>query len=268
MAEGFVQAPGSTLYYEEGGSGPALVLMHEGIADSRMWDDQWDALRERHRTIRFDHRGFGKSTDPHGEFSRAEDALAVIDHLGIKQATFLGASMSGAVAIDLALDYPERVWAQVLLAAAPHGYDAWSEEAQRLDAEEEKALEVGDIERVIEINAHMWIRGPSRTAADLDPGFLARAMQLLRENTGREGEGPVRWLDPPAVGRLSEIQAPTLVLATEHDFPDTITTSRFLAERIPGAQFEIIAATAHIPNMERPQEFNRIVLEFLDSTRP
>jgi len=260
-----VPVPDGSLYSSEAGDGPALVLMHEGIADSRMWDDQWDTFREQYRTIRFDHRGFGKSTDPHGEFSRAKDAIAVIDHLGIKRAAFLGASMSGAVAVDVALGYPDRVWALILLAAAPHGYDAWSDEAQRLDAEEEKALEAGDIERVIEINAHMWIRGPSRTAADLDSEFLARAIQLLRENTGREGEGPVRWLDPPAVGRLSEIRAPTLVLATEHDFPDMITTSRFLAERIPGAQFEMIAGAAHIPNMERPEEFNQLVLEFLDS---
>jgi 3-oxoadipate enol-lactonase len=268
MEEGFVAVPGGQLYYDAAGNGLAFVLMHEGIADSRMWDDQWDSFSEQYRTVRFDHRGFGKSTDPHGEFSRAEDTVAVMDHLGIERAAILGPSMSGAVAIDLALGYPDRVWALILLATFPHGYDSWSEESQRLDAVEEKALEAGDIERVIELNAHMWIRGPSRTAGDLDPEFLARAMQLLRENTGREGEGPVRWLEPPAVGRLADIRVPTLVMVSDHDFPDMITTSRFLAERIPGARFEVLAGAAHLPNMERREEFNRIVLDFLDSVRP
>ena len=175
--------------------------MHEGIADSRMWDDQWDVFRKQYRTIRFDHRGFGKSTDSHGEFSRAEDAVAVMDHLGIKRAAILGASMSGAVAIDVALGYPDRVWALVLLAAAPHGYDAWSEETKHLDAEEEKALEAGDIERVIELNAHMWVRGPSRTDADLDPeSWPVLCSYFAKTPAVRAKVRCAGWIRPPWAG--------------------------------------------------------------------
>jgi pimeloyl-ACP methyl ester carboxylesterase len=90
---------------------------------------------------------------------------------------------------------------------------------------------------------------------------------MLAHNLPREGEGEARNLEPLAAGQLGEIFAPTLVIVGDKDAPEIVDSSRLVAEEIPGARLEVISGVAHVPNMERPEEFNRIVLEFLDSIR-
>jgi pimeloyl-ACP methyl ester carboxylesterase len=111
----------------------------------------------------------------------------------------------------------------------------------------------------------MWVDGPSRTPEQVDPAVRTRVREMLAHNLPREGEGEAHDLEPLAIGRLREINAPALVIVGDKDAPEIITSSRLLAAEIPDARFEMMAGVAHVPSMERPEEFNRLVIEFLDS---
>jgi pimeloyl-ACP methyl ester carboxylesterase len=263
MPELFVNVPGGRIFCETVGRGEPLILIHAGIADSRMWEPQVDPLSQKHQAIRYDVRGFGRSSDPAGDFRHYEDLLAVVDKLDIRAASLVAVSMAGSIAIDFALAYPERVRALVLVATGPNGYDRWGDEIRRGWAEENEALAAADLERAVEINLRMWVDGPRREASEVDPAVRARVREMLELNLPRDGEGEALDLEPLAIGRLHEIDRPTLVIAGDKDQPDIIDSSRLLAREIRGARMEELAGVAHVPNMEKPEEFNRLVLDFL-----
>jgi pimeloyl-ACP methyl ester carboxylesterase len=265
MAEGYVEVPGGRLFYEASGTGEPTILIHAGIADLRMWDEQAAALSQRFQVVRYDVRGFGRSSDPAGDFRHHDDLLAILDDMNIRAANLVSVSMAGSIAIDFTLEYPERVRALVLVATGPNGYDRWSDEIRRGWAEENEALAVADIERAIEVNLRMWVDGPRRQAHEVDASVRARVSEMLQLNLPREGEGEALDLEPMAIGRLGEIDKPTLVIVGDEDQPDIIESSRMLARQIRGAQMEEITGVAHLPNMEKAEEFNRLVLGFLAS---
>lgn len=265
MTDGLATVSDGALHYEVLGDGPALVLVHAGIADCRMWDDQMAVFSASHRVVRYDVRNFGRSSIAAKDFAHHEDLRDLLKQLGIDRATILGVSMGGTLTIDFALGYPQMVSALVLVATGPNGYDRWGDEIKQGWADENAALDAGDMERAIEINLRMWIDGPSRASEEVDPGVRARVREMLAHNLPREGEGEAQDLDPLAAGRLGEIDVPTLVIVGEKDSPDIIASSRLLAEGIRGGRLEVVSGVAHVPNMERPEEFNRLVLEFLDS---
>ena len=120
----------SGLSYEAAGDGAAVLLMHAGISDRRMWDGQWAALAERFHAIRFDARGFGASADPSRPYTLHGDALDVLDALEVERAAVVGASMGGGAALDMALAVPHRVSALVTVNSTPSG---WSPAAIRGD---------------------------------------------------------------------------------------------------------------------------------------
>jgi 3-oxoadipate enol-lactonase len=105
---GFAEVNGASLYYESLGQGEPVVLLHAGIADGRMWDEQFGTFAEGYRVVRYDRRGFGRSAMVDGTYSHHDDLRGVLDHLGIEHASFVGCSMGGGAAIDFALGHPER----------------------------------------------------------------------------------------------------------------------------------------------------------------
>lgn len=115
------------------------------------------------------------------------------------------------------------------------------------------------------MTARLWVDGPSRTPAQVDPGVRRRVLQMLHDNHAAESddEGKPMRLNPPARGRLSEIHVPTLVVLGDADLPGVLVDGDIIAGGIPGARKAIMHGVAHAPNMERPEEFNRIVLDFL-----
>ena len=186
---------GGQLYYEAVGEGPVLVLVHAGIADSRMWDSQMPAFSNTHRVVRYDVRNFGLSSIAEKDFAHDEDLKALLEHLNIDQATVLGVSMGGTLTIDFALAYRHMLSALVLVATGPNGYDRWGDEIRQGWAEEEAALKAGDMERAIEINLRMWVDGPFRAPGAVDPAVRARVHEMLAHNLPREGEGEARDLE-------------------------------------------------------------------------
>lgn len=257
------------LYYEVAGSGPAVVLLHEGIADSRMWDDHFAALAERYHVLRYDLRGFGRSTLPGGPFSHADDLRALLDVAGIDRAALVGASFGARVAVDFAVVHPGRVAALVLAVPGIRGKE-WSADVQRAWQEEEAALESGDLGRAVEVNLRTWVDG-MRKPGSADPAVRARVaemqLQAFRVQVpayeSDSPPGPEAKPDPPSVDRLGEIAAPTLLLVGEHDVPDIRDNAELLATSIPGARLEVFPDVAHMLPMERPDAFTAVVLDFL-----
>lgn len=246
---------------------PAVLLIHAGVADSRMFDPNAAALAERFRVVRYDMRGFGRSSLPPGEFSNHEDALGVLDHSGVKKAHLLGVSFGGVIAIELALANPERVGRLVLGAANVRGIDP-SERVRAFWEEEEALLDDGKLAEATELNLRLWVDGPHRQPGEVDPAVreAVRVMQMAAFEVP-EPEGPeVDEIepDPPASTRLADLTMPTLVLCGDLDLPDKLELSERLGRELPDARFEVIQAAAHMLNMERPDEFNRAVLAFLD----
>jgi 3-oxoadipate enol-lactonase len=262
------------LYYDEAGSGPALVLIHEAVADSTMWDDLVDELARTNRVVRYDLPGFGRSPLPPGPFSHVRDLAALFDGLGIDRASVVGVSNGGRIALEYTLLHPDRVDALVLVAPGLPGWE-WSEEMERIDEQEDALIAAGDIEGAAEHAVQVWFDGPHRSPADVDADLRERALEMNRRAyaiqipayAAPEPPGPVEWLDPPASARLEEVRAPSLVVAPELDHPDILGICDLLAAGIPGARKVSMPGVAHFAPMERPDEFSRLVLDFLADAR-
>jgi pimeloyl-ACP methyl ester carboxylesterase len=184
----------------------------------------------------------------------------------------LGCSIGGAIAIDFTLAYPERVTALIPVASAVSGYDpeetdvAAKEERERLFAEVNAAYDRGDLQQAAHLLAQVWMDGPKRSPDQVDPRVRARAVSMLLDLFELpEDEGAEQLLEPPAASRLAEIKVPTLVVVGDYDDERILLAADYLAEGIPGARKVVIPGVAHYPNMERPAEFNRLVLEFLEA---
>jgi 3-oxoadipate enol-lactonase len=254
------------LHYEVAGEGPPVVLVHEGIADSRMWEPQWASFPPAHRTVRYDMRGFGETPISPGSFSHARDLVGLLERLALGPAAIVGVSLGGRVALEVAVARPELVSALVLVGAALPGHD-WTEETQAGWAEEEAALERGDLDAAVELNLRMWVDGPGRSSTDVDADVRARVAVMQRRAFELQlSVGDAAEEEPlvPDIGqRLTEISVPTLIVVGEEDRPDIHAIADRLAASIPHARRASIPATAHVPSLERPDEFDRIVLGFL-----
>ena len=277
---GFAQVSGARLHYEVRGDevgvapedlGPyatptpteTLVLIHAGIVDCRMWDRQLDAFARRYRTVRYDMRGFGRTVvEERVPYSHHEDLRALLDVLGAGRALLVGCSMGARTAIDFALLYPERTQALVLVGPTVGGFEPDVDPPEELVA----ADEAGDLERLSELEVRVWVDGPYRDPGGVDPAVrdLVRDMNLIALKNEASGVGDERQPETPAVDRLAEIRVPTLVIVGDLDQPETVAAADLLEERLPNARKVVMPGTAHLPNMERPEDFNRIVLGFLD----
>ena len=188
-----------------------------------MWDGQWDAFAAGYRTMRCDLRGWGRSPIEPVRFSNARDVSELCAQLGIERASFVGISMGGTAALELALERPELVAALVLVGAGLPGHD-WSDAVRALQAEEDEALARGDVDAAIDANLRLWLAGPNRGLDDVDAGVRSLVAEMLRQAIAN-------WLpvlesaeeEPFAAdvsGRLGEIACPVLVLVGEEDVED------------------------------------------------
>jgi len=255
------------LYREVAGAGSPVVLVHEGVCDSRMWDPQWETFQRTHRVVRVDLRGFGRSPFVPGTYSHPGDLIAVLDELALGPAALVGVSLGGGVALQVAVARPDLVSALVLVGSGIRGHE-WSEDVTRAWEEEEAALERGDLDAAVEVNLRIWVDGPYRSPDEVDAGvrrkvgeMQRRALELYLDGGAAADE---EALVPDIGARLGEIGVPTLVLVGELDVPDIQALAARLQREIPGARSATIAGAAHVPTMERPDEFAELVLRFLD----
>jgi len=262
-----VNAPDG-IHAETAGAGPPLVLVHAGICDSGMWDPQWRTLAGRHRLIRHDMRGFGRSPVPPGAYSHARDLLAVMDAAGVAEAVVVGASMGGRVALEVAVARPERVSALVLVGSGLPGHQ-WSDAVKEYWAAEDEAIERGDLAAAAEVNVRFWIDGPGRRPEEVDPELRrhAHAMQLRALELQVPSYLEVGDLEEPLVpdlgDRLGAVTQATLVVVGEADQPDIHSIARRIAASLPDTTEASIPDAGHLPSMERPEAFDGILAAFL-----
>ncbi|HUK93740.1 MAG TPA: alpha/beta fold hydrolase [Gaiellaceae bacterium] len=258
------------LYAEVAGEGQPVVLVHAGICDSRMWDPQWETFPRSHRVLRYDLRGFGRSPLEAGSYSHAQDLIRLIESNGLAPASLVAVSLGGRVALETAVARPELVDVLVLVGSGLPGHD-WSDEMEATWAEEEAAFEAGDLDTAVEINLRVWVDGPNRRPEDVDPAVRSAVAEMQRRafelQLPFEETADEELLVPDLADRLPEIAAPTLAVVGEEDVPDMQAIGDRLAAEIPGATRAAIANAAHVPNLERPAEFDELVLPFLDSVR-
>jgi 3-oxoadipate enol-lactonase len=264
------------LAHEVTGSGPApaagwgssVLLVHAGIADRRMWDDQVRPFAEAGWTvIRPDLPGFGETPPPDRPVALWAALRDLLDHLGVEQAAVVGASLGGRAAVDLALAAPDRVRALVLVGSGLAGHPFQEPALFELWDRSEGAIERGDHLEAARVELDTWVVGMDRDPSAVTPEVRRRVEAMLLAAYAH-GEADLEEPDPPAAGRLGEVAAPALVLVGEHDRPDIHAMADALAAGIPRAERVLLAGTAHLPNLERPEEFNRVVLEFLAKAVP
>jgi pimeloyl-ACP methyl ester carboxylesterase len=261
---------GRLCFEDSGTRKPALVLGHAAFLDSRMWDAQFDALRARFRVIRYDMLGFGCSDRASGPRSRRHDLLSLLKHLGVTRAHLVGCWMGGEIALDLALEYPALVETLTLVNSTPGGFEPQGQ-APRYLFEMIEATQRGDIDRASELQLRIWVDGPRREPAQVDAALRARAAQMNRifVINGTWGVADARPLDPlmpPAIGRLGDVRARTLVVTGLHDDAEILRAADLMQAGIAGARRAEIADSAHVPSLERPKAFNRALLAFLDDS--
>lgn len=259
---GFAEVNGATLYYEAAGAGHPLCMLHGHLLDSGQWDTQFAAFARHYRVIRYDERGYGQSSTPTEPFAHHEDLRALLAFLGIEHAYIMGCSGGGAAAIDFALAYPGMADALILVGAALSGYPPSAPDAQMgaIDA----AYERGDIEQTVELLLQRWTDGVGRAPEQVNPQarthIRAMTTHLLTRPTADEHE---RSLEPPAFGRLGEIQAPALAIVGANDLPRIIDVASRVEQQAPRARKVVMPDAGHHPNIEHPDQFNQIVLDFL-----
>lgn len=262
---GFAAINATNIYFEAKGNGKALLLLHAGVGDSRMWDFQFEGFSRTYFVIRCDLRGFGRTRMQPGFFSYQDDIAALLRHLGVEHVAIIGASFGGKIAIDFALTYPEMLTALILVDPALGGYTFESEDMLAFLTAEDEALERNDIVEATELNLKMWVNGNNRNAQDVNTEVRERVreMQLNIFSQPEITDVEEKELSPPAIERLEEIKLPTLVIVGDKDVAEFQAISKRIAERIQNARHMVIQDAAHLPNMERPQVFNQIVLDFL-----
>jgi 3-oxoadipate enol-lactonase len=240
------------LWYEDSGSGPPVLLLHEGVVDSRIWDPFLPLVRDRLRTIRYDQRGYGRSPMWDGPYSPVDDLISVLDAAGVNRAALVGTSRGGRIAAATALERPERVSALVLVAASVAGRPLEIEGTPEQEARWEAAEASGDVAELAELDMAIW--APMGVDDELRAMFVENA-------EASNAEDPV--VEQPSFDRLGEITVPTLVVTGGRDLPALAEVGELLAHEIPGARRAVIEDADHMVQWRAPEELAHLVLDFL-----
>lgn len=276
VTQGHAAVHGVRLYYERAGQGRTLVFLHAGIADHRMWDTQFFALAEEYDVIRYDLRGYGQSlsgetVDPKQvmqsgqEYHHSQDLYILLRTLAVEAATLIGSSLGGSVAIDFALEQPAMTQGLVLIGTVPSGYELSGAVPVTLQ-HFVGAYQSGNLAQAAELATQLWFDGPQRRPEQMNPALRAEVKTMISDVLAGSALdfGEQHPAVRPAVKHLHEIMAPTLVVIGDLDEENVQEAANLLADEIPMADQVIIAGAAHLPNLEKPDEFYRVVYDFLD----
>jgi 3-oxoadipate enol-lactonase len=253
-----VDVNGARIWYDETGEGPAVLLLHGGLGDSGLWEPVVPLLARRFRTIRTDLRFFGRSVGPAVPWSWQEDAIGVLDELGVERAALVGLSLGGKLALDIALAHPERLWAVVGVAPGLGGHDgaAYTEEHEaRFEAAEDKG------EAMMAIDFEVW----APLGADERIEELWRATPDA--NPLPDGVEPLDPEGPPAKERLGELTVPTLIVTAKHDPAGFREIGPLVAGAAPNAR-HVELDSDHYLTLREPELVGTTLLDFLTGVAP
>ena len=266
VSSGYADANGTNLYFELAGEGDPIVLIHGNFGDRRHWDDQFTAFAESCTVMRYDCRGFGKSSMPvEGEpYSHRDDLKALMGHLAMSEAHICGVSMGCGIAVDFVLVYPEM--SRSLIAVGPWANGYTSLKAEELFSEVRKIPRILEEKGPEEALDHVWdyiFSGKLGCRGDL----------RLREIGGNYSfwhfthRNPAVYLRPPSAQRLSKIRIPTLIVTAEHDVPACIEIADLMERDIPDSKKVVFKDASHFMNIDEADKFNKHVQDFIESLR-
>lgn len=248
------------------GDGDAVLLIHGGFGDRRMWDAQFPGLVPGARMVRLDLRGFGASTPPTAAYVASDDVLAVLDALGIAKAHVVGNSMGGALAIDFALAHPERVASIVVEASGPNGFPIAADRAKyQSDIDPIVAAFKAAASEGPARGAELWKQQPMVVVAHADPRVAPLLHRMIDDNARIFAMQAWPDDDKTAVGRLAGLRVPALFIVGDRDIALVRDAAAYGAAHIAGARIETIPGTDHLAHMEQPEAFAALVRPFIEA---
>lgn len=259
-----IERDGVPIHFDDVGSGPPLVLGHSILCSGEMWMYQLPRFAERYRVINIDQRGHGQSvpaTGPYELRDMVEDAIAVLDHLGMERAAWAGLSMGGMVAMHAAMTHPDRVSALVLLDSHAGAETLYKKVKYRAMSVGTKLFGVRPFfpavipllfGRTTRSENPALIEDWKERFASIDVASVTRAVSVLVKR-------------PSIVDQLATVEVPALVVVGEEDASLPPHISREIAEALPNASLVIIPKAGHLSALEKPDEVTEVMLEFLDS---
>ncbi len=260
---GYLDISGARLYYEDAGMGEVVVLLHGFSLDLRCWDRQFEPLAQYYRVVRYDLRGFGRSSLPRGApYSHTGDLGELLDRLEMERPVVMGLSMGGSIAVDFAIANTRRVRGLVLVDSTISGYRWTDQESNHYREVIRRAREDG-----IESGRQYWLRDPMFAESMKRPEVAALFSEMVAGYSGWHwlNRDPAQSPVARAIQRLAEISAPALIVVGEKDVPDMQGMAEALVTGIRHARKAVIPGAGHLSAMEAGQELNRLVLEFLKS---
>jgi pimeloyl-ACP methyl ester carboxylesterase len=260
VTSGTVPVDGGSLYYETLGKGAPVILIHGGFGDRRMWGPQFETLSQAFRVVRYDHRGFGKSSAPAQAYSPVADLVKLMDHLELKRANLVGNSMGGTLALDFALLQPDRTGAVVVIASAAGGYPTPEEDMKNIDQVLRTAREKGTGAAV-----PLWLQHPMVSVAmsHATAGPLVRTMVEDNQKMFVADHWPQEQMSPPAFERMAGLNANVLFLVGDRDIASIRAGAEASAARIKKSKVVTIKDADHLPHMEKPAEINKLLVEYI-----
>ncbi len=248
------------LYYEESGSGVPVVFLHGFTLDRRMWNPNADFFAAHYSVILVDARGHGLSSAPQTGYSRddrVEDLRRFVEHIGLDRFHLVGLSMGGSTAIGYALRYQSKLKSVTFVSTGAAGYKLPRNFSRFDELAKTEGLE--SARSAWRELALKWFKGKRS-----DPHDLMK--QMIDEHSGAIWMDPLRGKYPstPDLDQVHTIKVPTCVIAGDRDKVFE-PLSQALHQRIAGSRLTIMKDAGHMLNLERPEEFNRLLGDFLES---
>ena len=258
----FLSVGESKIYFEECGTSPqAVVLLHDGVLHSAAWDDVWPEFCKHFHTIRYDRRGYGRSSAATSGYFETDDLAVLLRHLQVSRAVILGSSHGGEISINFALDHPAIVQQLVLVGAVVGGMP-YSQHFLERGEVLGKPLEKGNVQGAIaEASKDKYLVAPGNDAA------RRRMVELLSANPQDLTRAYFELPEKPALPRLHEIPIPTLLLVGDADIPDVHAHAGAIEAGLPRARRVVIKDVGHLMYLEKPAEFTRVVIDFIEQNQ-
>jgi len=267
VVSGYADVNGAKLYYEVAGQGKSIVLINGFTLDTRMWDDQFLMFSNSYKVLRYDVRGYGKSSTPSGDdYTDVDDLMCLMRKLDIEKAYVIGLSMGGSIAIDFTLSYPEAVEKMVLVDSTLNGY-TWTERY----GGSLRSIWTTCKEHGLDAAKAQWLGFEIFCSESENPKAYQGLKEIIDDYSGihfLNDDLPgyrVKMKDPPIAKRLMDIHVPTLVIVGERDSPDFHIIADLIVGDAPQARKFVIPMVKHMSNMEDPETFNKEVLAFISS---
>lgn len=256
----FAQVENGKIYYEKcGGGAPTVLLIHDGIADSAVWDEVWPAFCAKFHTIRYDRRGYGRSPESKTWYYETDDVAALLRHLKVGRAVIVGSSHGGELSIDFTLAHPDMVQQLVLVGAVVSGFP-YSDHFLNRGMANSKPLEKNEVKAAITNWAKdKYVLAPGHDAAQ------KKLLEILNASPNDLNHQDYARMTQPALPRLNEIHVPTLILTGDADIPDVHAHAGAIEAGIRGSRRVVLSDAGHLMYLEKPAEFTKTVIGFIES---